>query len=173
MLRFKARGTSNTKFPKGILSAHLRARLRDGRWVSLQYQNPIVGACAFSELENLEAAFVGLAARIRFGFLVGCIIYQGCAVLCRAMPFSAVPCCANLFPAKISLVLAAPIYFRAKLYLFPCRAVPCRKSLGAPFRAVLGRPCCTVVWCSTAAVGASAQHCTGMTNWPNTLQCLG
>ena len=24
-----------------------------------------------------------------------------------------------------------------------------------------------------AAVGASAQHCTGMTNWPNTIQCLG
>ena len=25
----------------------------------------------------------------------------------------------------------------------------------------------------TAAAGASAQHCTGMTNWPNTIQCLG
>ena len=24
-----------------------------------------------------------------------------------------------------------------------------------------------------AAAGASAQHCTGMTNWPNTIQCLG
>ena len=23
------------------------------------------------------------------------------------------------------------------------------------------------------AAGASAQHCTGMTNWPNTIQCLG
>ena len=22
-------------------------------------------------------------------------------------------------------------------------------------------------------MGASAQHCTGMTNWPNTIQCLG
>ena len=26
---------------------------------------------------------------------------------------------------------------------------------------------------STAAVGASVQHCTGMTKWPNTIQCLG
>ena len=24
-----------------------------------------------------------------------------------------------------------------------------------------------------ATAGASAQHCTGMTNWPNTIQCLG
>ena len=28
------------------------------------------------------------------------------------------------------------------------------------------------IW-PAAAVGASAQHCTGMTNWPNTIQCLG
>ena len=27
--------------------------------------------------------------------------------------------------------------------------------------------------CTAAAVGASAQHCTGMANWPNTIQCLG
>ena len=26
---------------------------------------------------------------------------------------------------------------------------------------------------STAAAVASAQHCKGMTNWPNTIQCLG
>ena len=24
-----------------------------------------------------------------------------------------------------------------------------------------------------AAAAVSAQHCTGMTNWPNTIQCLG
>ena len=30
-----------------------------------------------------------------------------------------------------------------------------------------------MVFGQLAAAGASAQHCTGMTNWPNTIQCLG
>ena len=30
-----------------------------------------------------------------------------------------------------------------------------------------------VLCCGKAAAGASAQHCTGMTNWPNTIHCLG
>ena len=33
--------------------------------------------------------------------------------------------------------------------------------------------CCAVLCSDTAAAGASEQHCTGMTNWPNTIQCLG
>ena len=28
-------------------------------------------------------------------------------------------------------------------------------------------------WMLTLAAGASAQDCTGMANWPNTIQCLG
>ena len=28
-------------------------------------------------------------------------------------------------------------------------------------------------WMMPAAAGAPAQHCTAMTNWPNTIQCLG
>ena len=36
----------------------------------------------------------------------------------------------------------------------------------------VGHACAVLCW-GTAAAGASAQHCTGMTNWRNTIQCLG
>ena len=36
----------------------------------------------------------------------------------------------------------------------------------------VGHACAVLCW-GMAAVGAPAQHCTGMTNWPNTIQCLG
>ena len=32
---------------------------------------------------------------------------------------------------------------------------------------------CAVLCLGTAAAGSSAQHCTAMTNWPNTIKCLG
>ena len=39
---------------------------------------------------------------------------------------------------------------------------------------VFGQLVMPVQCCAGAAVaGAPAQHCTGMTNWPNTIQCLG
>ena len=37
----------------------------------------------------------------------------------------------------------------------------------------VGHACAVLCWGTVAAVGASAQHCTGITNWPNTIQCLG
>ena len=35
----------------------------------------------------------------------------------------------------------------------------------------VGHASAVLCW-GTAVVGASAQHCTGMTNWPNSMQCL-
>ena len=32
---------------------------------------------------------------------------------------------------------------------------------------------CAVLCCGMTAAAAPAHHCTGMTNWPNTIHCLG
>ena len=37
----------------------------------------------------------------------------------------------------------------------------------------LGHACAVLCWGTAATTGTPAQHCTGMTNWPNTIQCLG
>ena len=37
----------------------------------------------------------------------------------------------------------------------------------------VGHACAVLCWGTAAAAGATAQHCTAMTNWPNTIQCLG
>ena len=37
----------------------------------------------------------------------------------------------------------------------------------------VGHACAVLCWGRAAAAGAPAQHCTAMTNWPNTIQCLG
>ena len=37
----------------------------------------------------------------------------------------------------------------------------------------VGHACAVLCWGMAEVAGAPAQHCTSMTNWPNTIQCLG
>ena len=37
----------------------------------------------------------------------------------------------------------------------------------------VGHACAVLCWSTRRHRRAPAQHCTGMTNWPNTIQCLG
>ena len=36
----------------------------------------------------------------------------------------------------------------------------------------VGHACAVLCWGMVPLLGAPAQHCTGMANWPNTIQCF-